>query len=521
MAKVDYSLYLVTDSTYAILGDRDLAEVVEAALQGGVTLVQYRDKVSDTGLLVSTARKLHAVTRKHNVPLLINDRVDVALAVGCEGVHIGQDDLELSAARKLLGKDAIIGVTVSSIEEAVAACKDGADYLGVGTMFATGTKTNTKDIIGTTGTKEILSAISEVGKDVRTVSIGGINASTLQRVLYQSSSPGKSLDGVAVVSAIIAAKDPKKAAAELLDLVNTPPPFAAASLAIITKSSSVSELIQQVPNIINEVGSKTPLSHNMTNLVVQNFAANVALAVGGSPIMANYGEEAADLSKLGGALVINMGTVTPDGLLNYSKALKAYNLQGGPVVFDPVGGGATAVRRAAVKTLLAAGYFDVIKGNEGEIKTVFGTAVQQRGVDSGASTSTTLEKATLVRDLAIRERNVVVMTGVVDYISDGDRTFAVSNGHEWLGRITGSGCVLGTIISAMLAVWREDKLLAALAGLLHYEIAAEVASQREDVKGPGTFVPALIDELYNLQKRTSEGDVKWLERAKVEAVEFS
>jgi thiamine monophosphate synthase len=95
MGSVDYSLYLVTDSTPAILGERDLVEVVDAALSGGVTVVQYRDKVSDTGVLVSTARKLHAVTRKHNVPLLINDRVDVALAVGCEGVHIGQDDLGL------------------------------------------------------------------------------------------------------------------------------------------------------------------------------------------------------------------------------------------------------------------------------------------------------------------------------------------------------------------------------------------------------------------------------------------
>ena len=90
---VDYSLYLVTDSTSAVLGDRDLAGVVEAACQGGVTIVQYREKVSETAALVSTARRLHAVTRKYNVPLLINDRVDVALAVGCEGVHIGQDDL--------------------------------------------------------------------------------------------------------------------------------------------------------------------------------------------------------------------------------------------------------------------------------------------------------------------------------------------------------------------------------------------------------------------------------------------
>jgi hypothetical protein len=94
MAKsVDYSLYLVTDSTPAILGDASLVDVVEAALEGGVTIVQYRDKSTDTGVMVDTARRLHAVTKKYNVPLLINDRVDVALAVGCEGVHIGQDDI--------------------------------------------------------------------------------------------------------------------------------------------------------------------------------------------------------------------------------------------------------------------------------------------------------------------------------------------------------------------------------------------------------------------------------------------
>lgn len=91
--QIDYSLYLVTDSTPAILGDKDICDVVDRAIQGGVTIVQYRDKTSDTGVLVSTARKLHQVTQKYNVPLLINDRVDVALAVNCEGVHLGQDDM--------------------------------------------------------------------------------------------------------------------------------------------------------------------------------------------------------------------------------------------------------------------------------------------------------------------------------------------------------------------------------------------------------------------------------------------
>lgn len=90
---VDYRLYLVTDSTPAILGNKDICDVVDQALRGGVTLVQYRDKTSDTGHLVSTAQRLHEVTKKYNVPLLINDRVDVALAVGCEGVHLGQDDM--------------------------------------------------------------------------------------------------------------------------------------------------------------------------------------------------------------------------------------------------------------------------------------------------------------------------------------------------------------------------------------------------------------------------------------------
>lgn len=350
------------------------------------------------------------------------------------------------------------------------------------------------------------------------MSIGGINSETVQRVLYQSAHPTKQLDGVAIVSAIMAAKDPKKAAEKLLSLVKTPPPFAAASLANTKKKQDAGDLVDQVPMIIKAVGEKTPLSHNMTNMVVQNFAANVALAVGGSPIMANHGEEATDLCKFGGSLVINIGGVTPEGLQNYSRALRAYNLEGGPVVLDPVGAGATALRRSAVKTLLAGGYFDVIKGNEGEIKTVFGSTAQQRGVDSGPSTLDDAEKAALVRDLAARERNVIVMTGATDFVSDGSRTFAISNGHELLGRITGSGCVLGTTISLMLAVSREDKLLSTLAGLLHYEIAAEIAAAREDVKGPGTFVPALIDELYNIQKATTAGDLRWLEKAKVKAV---
>ncbi|KAI9760955.1 MAG: hypothetical protein M4579_001331 [Chaenotheca gracillima] len=513
---VDYSLYLVTDSTPAILKGRDILEVVKAALDGGVTVVQYRDKTLDTNALIQIASKLHKLTKRYGVPLLINDRVDVARAMDAEGVHLGQDDMDLEIARKILGKDAIIGVTVSTAEEARTAARRGADYLGIGTMFATPTKENTKSIIGTAGTKEILTSVSAMDPKISAVAIGGINASNAQRVIFQSKAAFKGLDGVAVVSAIMGADDPREATRHLKALIQRNPPFVV-PFGLGKRAKNVQTLLQKVPAVITKVAEQSPLCHNMTNLVVQNFAANVAIAIGASPIMANYGSEAEDLTKLGGALVINMGTVTPDGLQNYLQALRAYNGHGGPVLFDPVGAGATSIRRNAVRSLLAGGYFDIIKGNEGEIATVFGESiVQQRGVDSGTSTSTGEERAKLAKKLALRERNVVLMSGATDYLSDGQRTYSISNGHEYLGKITGSGCTLGTTIAACIPVSHDDVLLAALAGLLLFEIAAEKAAVREDVRGPGTFVPAFIDELHDISQQTVAGDTSWLSSAKVQ-----
>lgn len=182
-------------------------------------------------------------------------------------------------------------------------------------------KQNTKSIIGIDGLQKILADLANAELSIKTVCIGGINASNTQRVVWHGS---ERVDGVAVVSAIVAAADPEAAARELRSLVKLPPEFG-------------KRLVDKIAGVIKAVIEKKPLSHNMTNLVVQNFAANVALCVGASPIMANYGEEAPDLAKHGGALVINMGTVTPEGLENYLKALKAYNTVGGPVIFDPVG----------------------------------------------------------------------------------------------------------------------------------------------------------------------------------------
>ena len=423
-------------------------------------------------------------------------------------------DVDLQISRRILGPNAIIGVTANNLSEAVMAVIGGADYLGIGTVYATPTKENTKSIMGTAGVKNILQRLSTMNQVIPTVAIGGLNVSNVQRVMYQSRSPSKSLDGVAIVSAIMAARDPKTAAADLRKLIQSVPTTMSPKA---KDNQKVETLLSQILGIVKEVGAKSPLCHNMTNLVVQNFAANVALCIGASPIMANYGEEAKDLATLGGALVVNMGTVTPDGIANYISAIRAYNQTGGPVLFDPVGGGATAVRRDSVKTLMSNGFFDVIKGNESEIRTVLGESYsQQKGVDSGTSTSDEKEKVRIVKKLAAREHNVILMTGTTDYLSDGERTYAIKNGHAYLGSITGSGCTLGTTIAAFLAVHREDKLLAALAGILMYEIAAEKAAVRDDVKGPGTFVPAFLDQLYLLAADASQDDAEWLKSAKVE-----
>ncbi|KAG6001768.1 hypothetical protein E4U21_003813 [Claviceps maximensis] len=496
----DYSVYLVTDSTYPILGSKHLPTVVEASLLGGVTVVQYRDKESCKEDVIAMAKALHRVTQRYGVPLLINDRVDVAVEVGCEGVHIGQDDMAVYQARQLLGPDKIIGVTASSKHEAFAACAAGADYLGLGTVYATATKKDTKSIIGPSGVRDILVALHEAGySSTPTVCIGGVNASNAAAVLSQSASPSKGLDGIAVVSALIAANDPITVSRDLLGQV----------------------IRAKIPHVVADVGRKTPLSHNMTNLVVQNFAANVALSIGASPIMANYAEEAADLANLGGgALVINMGTVTPEGIKNYAQALKAYNAANRPVVFDPVGAGATSVRRSAVKTLLSSGSFTIIKGNQSEIQTVHGGAtITQRGVDSSSPSLSIAKRASLVQSLARQRQCVVLMTGPTDLVSDGKRTLRIDNGHPLLGTVTGTGCTLGTAVSAMAAAYEKDALVATVAGAVMFGIAAERAAARSHVRGPGSFVSVFLDELYGIRKETEQGNVEWLASANVSIVE--
>ncbi|KAL8938361.1 MAG: hypothetical protein Q9211_003236 [Gyalolechia sp. 1 TL-2023] len=277
---VDFRLYLVTDSTPAIIGERRLQDVVKAAVEGGVTVVQYRDKHRNTAGMIETAKDLLKICQSYNVPLIINDRVDVALAANAQGVHLGQTDMSPVIARRILGESAIIGVTVSSLSQAVVAVEDGADYLGVGTVYATPTKKDNDAILGITGLKMILAGLPKRGRHqeqgIPTVAIGGINAGNIQSVILKSQVADRTLHGVAVVSAIISAADAKSSAQQLSRLVHESQYLATERADRIT---GVQGLVGQVDGIIRDLGDRQPLCHNMTNLVVQNFAANVALAM--------------------------------------------------------------------------------------------------------------------------------------------------------------------------------------------------------------------------------------------------
>ena len=199
---VDWGLYLVTDRRLA--GSRPLEELVCAAVRGGVTAVQLREKECSTREFVELARRLKAFLTPAGIPLVINDRVDVALAAGAEGVHLGQSDMDYRDARALLGPDAIVGLSVETTAQAEEAESLDADYLGVSPIFPTPTKTDTAAAWGIEG----LAALRKASRHVL-VAIGGINATNAAEVMHAGA------DGIAVVSAICGARDPEEAARQL------------------------------------------------------------------------------------------------------------------------------------------------------------------------------------------------------------------------------------------------------------------------------------------------------------------
>ncbi len=251
----------------------------------------------------------------------------------------------------------------------------------------------------------------------------------------------------------------------------------------------MSELIERIAEVLDLVRREVPLVHHITNLVVMNDCANITLHIGGSPVMAHALEEVEEMVSLAGSLVLNIGTLTGELVEAMILAGKRANVKGIPVLLDPVGVGATSMRTESARRILREVKVDIIKGNAGEVSVLAGVEAVVRGVDS---VGTSGEASSVVKKLAEEYGNCAVMTGPVDWVSDGQRTYSIYNGHKLLSNLTGTGCMAGSLTAAFAAVL-GDQVMAALSGLVCFGIAAELAAEKE--QGPASFKRALFDEV--------------------------
>lgn len=204
---MDLRLYVITDSR--LISSGSLVEAVEEAIRGGATVIQYREKDAPTRRMVEEARLLKALCKARGIPFIVNDRIDVALAVDADGVHVGDDDMPVALARKILGPHKIIGASADTVEKAILYASEGADYLGVGTIYATSTKPDAGPPIGLEGLKKILRVVN-----IPVVAIGGINEGNAREVLETG------VSGIAVISAVMGAPDIFEATRRLRKIVD-------------------------------------------------------------------------------------------------------------------------------------------------------------------------------------------------------------------------------------------------------------------------------------------------------------
>ena len=258
------------------------------------------------------------------------------------------------------------------------------------------------------------------------------------------------------------------------------------------------EFSQKTIEILREIRKRQPLVHHITNFVVMNTTANITLAIGASPIMAHAHEEMEAMSAFTSVLNLNIGTLAPYWVESMIMAGKIAGQRGIPIVFDPVGSGATPLRTEAAMRILSEIPVTVIRGNASEVMSLFSKAeeIKIRGVDSLETVDSVRHGAHL---MAAELKKVIAITGEVDFITNGDKSIEVHNGHPMFSRVTGTGCGATTAISCFCAV-EPDSLVATAAALGYYGLAGEEAARVSN--GPGSFQVALYDALYNLSETT-------------------
>lgn len=253
---------------------------------------------------------------------------------------------------------------------------------------------------------------------------------------------------------------------------------------------------------ITQIRAEAPLVHNITNFVVMNITANALLALGASPVMAHAAEEVEEMASLARALVINIGTLSPAWVESMLQAMRTAAAKGRPIVFDPVGAGATRYRTETCRELLKEVPPSIVRGNASEILALAGAAGATKGVDSTDTSDAALDAA---RTLVDRYSCVVTVSGATDLIVSKDRLLRVANGHPMMPRVTGLGCTATALTGAFAAV-NPSSLGAAAHAMAVMGIAGEIAAAASP--GPGTFQVHFLDALYALQESDIRGRLK-------------
>lgn len=266
----------------------------------------------------------------------------------------------------------------------------------------------------------------------------------------------------------------------------------------------VNEIKLEVVNLLKKLKEKKPLVHNITNYVTVNDCANILLAIGASPIMADDFREAADITSISSALVINIGTLnerTIDSMIVSGKKANELNI---PVVFDPVGAGASAFRNETTKKILDEVKISVLRGNMSEIKFIAGLHFETKGVDASESDMQGGNEEGIIaaEDLARKFGCVVAITGVTDIVSDGEKTAILENGTKMLSKVTGTGCMTTALVGAFLGACEssQEYFTAAVSGILSMSICGEIAEEKAGSIGIGTFHVAIMDAISNLNE---------------------
>ena len=268
-------------------------------------------------------------------------------------------------------------------------------------------------------------------------------------------------------------------------------------------------LLQEACGLLTDLRQKVPLVHHITNYVTVNDCANITLAVGASPIMADDEGECADITRIAQSLVLNMGTLNRRTIDSMILSGKAANEKGIPVIFDPVGAGASPLRNETARRILQEVHVDVLRGNLSEIRFLAGLTSNTKGVDAAQEDSADglTGALTMAKNLAKEKGCVVAITGKTDLITDGERALCIENGHAMLSKVTGTGCMCSSLVGSYCGA-AQDLLLGAIAGILTMGVCGEIAYQKAGQVGTGSFRVALMDAVSTLDSKTL------LERAK-------